>query len=63
MRQRLLALWCAEEGQDLVEYTLLLAFIVVITAGLVGFGHNSISSIVSTSNSQITVASQVAAAS
>jgi Flp pilus assembly pilin Flp len=63
MRQRLWTLWREEDGQDLIEYTLLLVFIVCITAGLFGFGGNSISAIVSVSNNSLARGSQIAAGS
>jgi Flp pilus assembly pilin Flp len=60
MRQLLWSLWRAEDGQDLIEYTLLIFFVVVVTAGIMSIGGDSIKGIVSTSNSQITAASQFA---
>jgi hypothetical protein len=45
--------WREEAGQDLIEYTLLLAFLLFCTVAMVGFGGDSIKGIVSTSNSQI----------
>ena len=59
--QLLWTLWCQEDGQDLIEYTLLMAFIVFIIAGIVSIGGQSIKGIVSTSNSQIVAASEFAA--
>jgi Flp pilus assembly pilin Flp len=49
----LLGFWNDEAGQDLIEYTLLLAFMLFCTIAMVGFGGNSIKGITSTSNSQI----------
>jgi Flp pilus assembly pilin Flp len=49
----LLSLWREEAGQDLIEYTLLLSFLLFCTIAIVGFGGDSIKGIVSTSNSQI----------
>jgi len=49
----LFTLWRDEVGQDLIEYTLLLAFLLFCVIGMVGFGGASIRGIVSTSNSQI----------
>jgi Flp pilus assembly pilin Flp len=46
-------LWRDEAGQDLIEYTLLLAFMLFCTIAMVGFGGSSIKGITSTSNSQI----------
>ena len=60
MRQLLWTLWRQDDGQDLVEYTLLLVFIVFITAGVVSIGGDSIKGIVSKSNSQISIANQYA---
>jgi Flp pilus assembly pilin Flp len=56
-------LWRREEGQDLIEYTLLLAFLALATAGFFGLGHNSIAGIVNTSNSQISYANNLASGS
>jgi Flp pilus assembly pilin Flp len=61
MRQMLYNLWREEEGQDLIEYTLLLAFVVFITAGVMSIGGTSVKGIVNTSNSQLVAASQFAA--
>ena len=44
--QLLRTLWREEDGQDLIEYTLLVAFIVFVTAGFVGIGTESIKGIV-----------------
>ena len=48
--------WTNDQGQDLIEYTLLLVFVVLATAGLFLGGGESIAGIVSTSNSQIVAA-------
>ena len=48
--------WTNDQGQDLIEYTLLLVFVVLATAGLFLGGGASIAGIVSTSNSQIVAA-------
>ncbi len=48
--------WNDDKGQDLIEYTLLLVFVVLATAGLFLGGGGSIAGIVSTSNSQIVAA-------
>ena len=58
MRQLLWTLWRQDDGQDLTEYTLLLAFVIVVTAGLFGFGGDSIKGIVSKTNSQLVVANE-----
>jgi Flp pilus assembly pilin Flp len=63
MLNKLRTLWRSEDGQDLIEYTLLITFIVIVTAGVLGIGTNSIKGIVSTSNSQISAANQFMAGS
>ena len=51
--------WREENGQDLVEYTLLMAFVMFTIIGLAsGFG-SSIAGITSASNSQITYANNM----
>ena len=60
MRRLLWSLWRQDDGQDLIEYTLLLFFVVFITAGVVSIGGQSIKGIVSTSNSQISAANAFA---
>lgn len=60
MRLWLWTLWCQDDGQDLVEYTLLLAAVLFLTMGLIGFGGASIRGIVNRSNSQLSAANQVA---
>jgi len=57
--QLLRTLWREEDGQDLTEYTLLVAFIVFVTAGFVGIGTESIKGIVNTSTSQIAAANSI----
>ena len=56
MRHWLWTLWRQDSGQDLIEYTLLLAFVVFITAGVVSIGGQSIQGITSKSNAQISAA-------
>ena len=63
MLDSLLTLWCRDDGQDLIEYTLLIAFVVIVTAGVFSIGGDSIKGIVSTSTSQIVVGSTFAASS
>ena len=57
------SLWREDEGQDLIEYTLLIAFLALATAGFFGLGRSSIEGIVSTSNSQIVYANNLASGS
>jgi Flp pilus assembly pilin Flp len=53
MNQFLYRFWREEDGQDLIEYTLLITFIAIATAAVVGQGQNAIRSIWGTSNSTI----------
>jgi Flp pilus assembly pilin Flp len=59
MRQWLWTLWCQDDGQDVIEYTLLLAAILFLTIGLVAFGGQSIKGIVNRSNSQLSAANDL----
>jgi len=45
-----------DQGQDVIEYTLLMAFIVFVVAGLAGGLGASVAGITSVSNSQIAAA-------
>ena len=56
MRQLLWSLWREEDGQDLIEYSLLITFIAIATAAVVGRWQNAIRSIWTTSNSNIQAA-------
>jgi Flp pilus assembly pilin Flp len=58
--QSLWTLWREEGGQDLIEYSLLITFVVFVTAGVMGIGSSSIKGIVNTSNSQISAAGEIA---
>jgi Flp pilus assembly pilin Flp len=48
--------WSDEQGQDLIEYTLLMAFVALASAALFLGAGGSISGIWSTSNSQLAAA-------
>jgi len=50
-------MWREEEGQDLVEYSLLMAFIALAGVGVLGTVKTSISTIWSSISSSLTVAS------
>ena len=50
------AVWQEEEGQDLIEYTLLMAFVALASAALFIGAGRSIKGIWSTTNSQLTAA-------
>ena len=53
-------LWNNEEGQDLIEYTLLMAFVALASAALFLGAGNSIKGIWTTTNSQLTAANSQA---
>ena len=58
--QMMKQIWKGEEGQDLVEYTLLLAFVTLVAAGVfVNVGQN-VSAIWSKANSHIAAANTAA---
>jgi Flp pilus assembly pilin Flp len=57
---RLHKLWREEDGQDLIEYTLLIMFIAIATAAVVGSGQNALRDIWGTSNSTIVQAGSAA---
>jgi Flp pilus assembly pilin Flp len=48
--------WKDEQGQDLIEYSLLMAFVALASAALFLGAGNSIKGIWSTTNSQLVVA-------
>jgi len=54
------AFWSDEQGQDLLEYTLLMAFVALASAALFLGAGGSISGIWSTSNSQLVAANSSA---
>jgi Flp pilus assembly pilin Flp len=60
MNQFLYRFWRDEDGQDLIEYTLLITFIAIATAAVVGQGQNSIRAIWGQSNSTIVQANTAA---
>lgn len=49
-------LWRDEQGQDLIEYTLMLAFVALASAALFSTAGNSINQIWSKTNSQLSSA-------
>ncbi len=52
MRDRVLSLWCEEQGQDIAEYAVMLAVILVIVVGtirLIGSNANNVFSSVASS--------------
>jgi Flp pilus assembly pilin Flp len=59
MMQRMHELITGEDGQDLIEYTLLLAFVLFTVIGLTTGMGNSVKGITSVSNSQIAFANNM----
>ena len=54
------AFWQEEQGQDLIEYTLLMAFVALASAALFLGAGNSIKGIWSVTNSQLAAANSSA---
>ena len=54
-------LWQDEQGQDLIEYTLLMAFVALASAALFINAGTSVSAIWQTSNNQLSTAAESAA--
>jgi len=48
--------WREEEGQDLIEYSLLITFIAIACAALIGSGRPMVNGIWGTANSELAVA-------
>jgi Flp pilus assembly pilin Flp len=53
MAQRLRYLWREENGQDLIEYSLLIAFLAMACVSFFSMGNSSIAGIVNKSSSQL----------
>jgi Flp pilus assembly pilin Flp len=60
VQQIVRALWRDNDGQDIIEYTLLIAFIVVAATAVLGFNTASIRAIATVNNSQLEAAAKVA---
>jgi Flp pilus assembly pilin Flp len=56
MRQRLCAFWQEEDGQDLIEYTLLITFIALATMWIMGSGQPAVNQIWQHANTTISTA-------
>ena len=61
MQQFLCNFWCEEDGQDLMEYSLLITFIALSCTAFLGIFHPSVTGIWQASNNQIQHANSVAA--
>lgn len=59
----LAALWKGEQGQDLIEYTLMIAFVALASAALYIGGGGAVQGIWGTTNSSLSAAEQQAAGS
>lgn len=59
MAQWVSQFWRADEGQDLIEYTLLMAFVMFTIIGLATGFSGSVAGITSMSNSQVTYANNL----
>jgi len=60
MKSLLVSLWNDESGQDLIEYTLLMAFVALASAALFIGAGGSIQGIWSVTNSQLAAANSQA---
>jgi Flp pilus assembly pilin Flp len=60
MRRWLQTFSNTEDGQDLIEYSLLIAFIALATAAVMANVHTSVNGIVTTTNSNLSAAGSVA---
>ena len=56
MKTFFMRLWREEQGQDLIEYTLMLAFVALASAALFSTAGTSINQIWSKTNSQLSTA-------
>ncbi|PWU02203.1 MAG: Flp family type IVb pilin [Terriglobia bacterium] len=63
MAQTLYHFWTEEQGQDLIEYTLLMTFIVLAVFAFLGTGRPMVNAIWTTANSQLVGANTVAGGS
>jgi Flp pilus assembly pilin Flp len=61
MSQRLRNLWLEENGQDLIEYSLLIAFLAMACVSFFSMGNSSIAGIVNKSTSQLIAGNTYAA--
>lgn len=60
MLQRLTRLWLDEDGQDIVEYSLLITFIAIATMWVVAGGRPTVNAIWTGANTTITTANTAA---
>jgi Flp pilus assembly pilin Flp len=55
--------WQEEDGQDLIEYSLLITFIAIACAAIIGAGRPAVNNIWIASNNQLSQANSVAGGS
>jgi Flp pilus assembly pilin Flp len=55
--------WRDEQGQDLIEYSLLMTFIAIACLAYLGLGHSATVGITSQANTQLGAANTIAAGS
>ena len=59
MKAQLQSFWKEEHGQDMVEYVIILAFVAVAAAAIILTSSQSISTIWSVTNSELSVGASV----
>lgn len=60
MPQLFYRFWAEEEGQDIIEYSLLILFIAIATMWFIGAGNPAVNSIWTGANNNLTQASTLA---
>ena len=63
MRQYLINFWQEEDGQDLIEYSLLITFIAIACAAIIGSGRPAVNAIWVQGNASIQSANVAASGS
>jgi Flp pilus assembly pilin Flp len=63
MQQFLCKFWLEEDGQDLIEYSLLITFIAIACAALIGSGRPMVNGIWQVSNNNLQQANAVSSGS
>ena len=61
MHRKVSGFWRDEQGQDLIEYSLLMTFIAIACLAFIGSGRGAVSGIWSSSNSQVAAANSTVA--
>ena len=63
MSEQLGRLWVEEDGQDIIEYSLLITFIAIACMWFVGSGRNAVTTIWTSSNTTISQANSASSGS